>query len=85
MTTPDVRIFRPQLQAELDLVQRRGNNTNVAAVGDEEGLFIVASNGRPWNGNAAPAQPLPTTVVLRGAAEKTVAFAGLPYQVIVRP
>ena len=85
LSTPDVRDFCQQLRAALGVELWRGNDTNFAAVGDEQGLFIVALNGRPWNGNAAPAQPLPTTVVLRGDEEKTVALAGLPYQVIVRP
>ena len=85
LSTSDVRDFCQQLHAALGVELWRGNDTNFAAVGDEEGLFIVASNGRPWSGNAAPAQPLPTTVVLRGDEEKTVALAGLPYQVIVRP
>lgn len=85
LSTPDVRAFCQHLYAALGVELWRGNDTNFAAVGDEVGLFIVARNGRPWNGNAAPAQPLPTTVVLRGAEEKTVAFAGLPYQVVVRP
>lgn len=85
LSTPDVRDFCQQLHAALGVELWRGNDTNFAAVGDEEGLFIVAINGRPWNGNAAPAQPLPTTVVLRGARAKTIEFAGLPYQVIVRP
>lgn len=84
MATPDVRDFCQQLHTELGLDLWRGNDTNFAAVGDEEGLFIVAVNGRPWNGNESPAQPLPTTVVLRGVEEKTVEFAGLPYRVIVR-
>jgi len=84
LSTPDVRDFCQQLHAELGIARWRGNDTNFAAVGDEEGLFIVAVNGRPWNGNASPAQPLPTTVVLRGAAEKMVEFDGLPYQVVAR-
>ena len=85
LATPDVRAFCQQLQTDLGVARWRGNDTNFAAVGDEEGLFIVAVNGRPWNGNAALAQPLPTTVVLRGEEEKTVEFAGLPYRVVVRP
>lgn len=85
VATPDVRDFCQQLQSRLELDRWRGNDTNFAAVGDEEGLFIVAVNGRPWNGNAAPAWPLPTTVVLQGAGAKTVEFAGLPYRIVVRP
>lgn len=84
LATPDVRTFCQQLHADLGVERWRGNDTNFAAVGDEEGLFIVAVNGRPWNGNEAPAQPLPTTVVLRGNVEKTVEFAGLPYGLVVR-
>lgn len=84
LAAPDVRTFCQQLHAALGVNRWRGNDTNFAAVGDEEGLFIVAVNGRLWNGNEAPAQPLPTTVVLRGEEEKTVEFAGLPYRVVVR-
>lgn len=84
LAAPDVRAFCQQLHAALGVDRWRGNDTNFAAVGDEEGLFIVARNGRPWNGNEAPAQPLPTTVILQGQEEKTVEFAGLPYRVVVR-
>lgn len=84
MATPNVRDFCHQLHTTLGLERWRGNDTNFAAVGDEEGLFIVAVNGRPWNGNESPAQPLPTTVVLRGVEEKTVEVAGLPYRVVVQ-
>lgn len=85
LATPDVRDFCQQLHSALGVDRWRGNDTNFAAVGDEEGLFIVAINGRPWNGNAAPARPLPTTVVLRGDEEsKVVMFDGLPYQILVQ-
>lgn len=84
LAAPDVRAFCQQLQTDLGVERWRGNDTHFAAVGDEEGLFIVAVNGRPWNGNAAPAQPLPTTVVLQGQDEKIVEFTGLPYRVMVR-
>ncbi|MEZ4736269.1 MAG: hypothetical protein R3E79_54990 [Caldilineaceae bacterium] len=57
MATPNVRDFCHQLHTTLGLERWRGNDTNFAAVGDEEGLFIVAVNGRPWNGNESPAQP----------------------------
>lgn len=83
LATPDVRALYQQLNRELGVERWRGNETNFAAVGDEEGLFILALNGRPWNGNASPAQPLPTTVVLRGAASHRVTFAELPYEIRV--
>lgn len=85
LATPDVRTFCQHLNSDLGVERWRGNDTTFAAVGDEEGLFIVAVNGRPWNGNDAPAQPLPTTIVLQGDVEKTVEFAELPYRVVVRP
>lgn len=84
MATPDVRSFCQELNTRLGLQRWRGNETNFAAVGDEEGLFIVAATGRPWNGNASPAQPLPTKVVLRGTAPNSVTFDGLPYEVLVQ-
>lgn len=83
LSAPDVRTLYQQLNRELGVERWRGNETNFAAVGDEEGLFILALNGRPWNGNASPAQPLPTTVVLRGAGDRTMTFADLPYQIRV--
>ena len=82
LATPNVGDFLQQLQQQLGLTLWRGNETDFAAVGDEQGLFIVAVNGRPWNGNASPAQPLPTKVVLRGEAAQRVSFAGLPYAVV---
>ena len=82
LAVSNVGDFLQQLQQQLGLTLWRGNETDFAAVGDEQGLFIVAVNGRPWNGNASPAQPLPTKVVLRGEAAQRVSFAGLPYAVV---
>lgn len=84
LATLDVRAFCQQLHTDLGVERWRGNETNFAAVGDEEGLFIVAVNGRPWNGNEAPAHPLPTTVVLQGEESKVFVFDGLPYQILVQ-
>ena len=84
LVTPNVRDFCQQLHTQLGVTRWRGNDTDFAAVGDEEGLFIVAVTGRPWNGSESPAQPLPTKVVLRGAPSTTVTFAGLPYQIVVQ-
>lgn len=84
LATPDVRGFCQQLNARLGLERWRGNDIDFAAVGDEEGLFIVTVNGRIGLAGKWPAQPLPTTVVVRGTKEQTVTFAGLPYQVIVQ-
>jgi len=84
LVTPNVRDFCQQLHTQLGVTRWRGNDTDFAAVGDEEGLFIVAVTGRPWNGSESPAQPLPTKVVLRGTPSTTVTFAGLPYQILVQ-
>lgn len=84
LVTPNVHDFCQQLHTQLGVTRWRGNDTDFAAVGDEEGLFIVAVTGRPWNGTESPAQPLPTKVVLRGAPSSAVAFARLPYAIQVQ-
>ncbi len=85
LATPNVSEFLQQLKQKLGLTLWRGNETDFAAVGDEQGLLIVAVNGRPWNGNASPAQPLPTKIVLREETAQRVIFAGLPYEVVIIP
>ncbi len=84
LATPDVRDFCQQLNTRLGLERWRGNDTDFAAVGDEEGLFIVTVNGRIGLAGKWPAQPLPTTVVLRGAHSTEVMFNNLPYQILVK-
>jgi len=84
LATPHVRDFCQQLKTHLGLERWRGNDTDFAAVGDEDGLFIVAVSGRPWNGNESPAQPLPTKIVLRSDHPCEVNFDSLPYQILVK-
>lgn len=64
------RGFCQQLNARLGLERWRGNDIDFAAVGDEEGLFIVTVNGRIGLAGKWSAHPLPTTVVVRGTKEQ---------------
>lgn len=58
----NVQLFSEQLQRELNLSLWKGNNEDFAAVGDEEGLFIVVQAGRPWFPTDRPAESFPVSV-----------------------
>ena len=54
-------------------VYRGAGSENFSALGDENGLFVVVKQGRIWfpeTGKAA--NPLPITVITKGASEKII-------------
>jgi catechol-2,3-dioxygenase len=76
LATPDVRESCEQLRSQLGITRWRGNDTDFAAMGGEEGLFIVVANGRRWFADGTPARPLPTTVVIGGEQNTRLVFNG---------
>ncbi len=58
----DVRLFSQHLQQEQEIPLWDGDEKKFAALGDEEGLFIVVPLGRPWLPVGPPAKEFPVTV-----------------------
>jgi catechol-2,3-dioxygenase len=81
LATPNVHESCRQLRAQLGITRWRGNDTDFAAMGDEEGLFIVVANGRRWFADGTPAHPLPTTVITHGEKSRRLVFDALSFEV----
>ncbi len=58
----DVRLFSRAIKDELNLKLWKGDEKTFAAVGDEEGLFIIVPIGRPWFPLDTPAEDFPLGV-----------------------
>lgn len=58
----EVRIFSEHVKQELNVQVWRGDEKNFAAIGDEEGLFIIVPVGRPWFPDDRPAREFPVVV-----------------------
>jgi catechol-2,3-dioxygenase len=84
LVTPEVRETCRHLSTQLGFTRWRGNDTDFAAVGAEDGLFIVVATGRRGLAFGEPAQPLPTSVVVRGANNARLMLDDLSYQIDVQ-
>jgi hypothetical protein len=51
----------------------------LTAIGDDHGVVIVAPVGRGWIPVGLPAEPLSTTIVAVGPANREVTLPGGPY------
>lgn len=58
----DVRLFCEHVRSQLSLQLWKGDEKSFAAMGDEEGLFIIVPIGRPWFPVSLPAEKFPLTV-----------------------
>ncbi len=58
----NVQLFSEQLQQELHISVWDKADENFAAVGDEEGMFIIVLAGRPWFPTNRPAEIFPVSV-----------------------
>lgn len=58
----DVRLFSEHIKQELNLRLWDGDERQFAAVGDEEGLFIIVTQKRAWFPVDKPAETHPVTV-----------------------
>jgi catechol-2,3-dioxygenase len=77
----DVPGFSQQLREQLKLNRWKSATEYFEAVGDEEGMFIVVQEQRPWFPTINPAIPLPMQVEVQAAATNSVrhgAFHILP-------
>ncbi len=58
----NVRLFSEHIRRELQLKLWYGDERKFAAVGDEEGLFIIVEKERPWYPVNKPAEDYPLSV-----------------------
>ncbi|GMK47146.1 hypothetical protein PghCCS26_42760 [Paenibacillus glycanilyticus] len=68
---------------ELGIDPWRGNGTNFQPVGDEHGLFIVASQDRSWFPTQTQAEVVPFSVTIAGAQDRRSVIPGYPYEIII--
>ena len=81
LITPAVIETVAVLKRELGLKAWRGaGSESFTAVGDENGLFIVAVEGRAWRPEIIGAKPARIRVKIAGEP-KSYTFAGLPYEI----
>ncbi|MCM3630645.1 hypothetical protein M3194_25260 [Paenibacillus glycanilyticus] len=68
---------------ELGLAPWRGNGTTFQPVGDEHGLFIVATQDRAWFPTQDRAEAAPFSITIAGPSERQVTIPGYPYEIII--
>ncbi|MBC5772544.1 hypothetical protein H8S95_00580 [Pontibacter sp. KCTC 32443] len=64
LAVPDVPAFATELKNKLELSQWKTGNEKFEAVGDAEGLFILAEENRPWFPTKLGAADLPVRVMV---------------------
>ncbi|CAM3094515.1 VOC family protein [Paenibacillus lupini] len=67
---------------ELGFAPWRGNGTTFQPIGDEHGLFIVATIDRAWFPTQDQAEAAPFTVTIAGSNEQVSIIPGYPYKII---
>jgi hypothetical protein len=64
------------LETELELPHFSGDRESFSAVGDDRGLFILVTVGRPWLFTDRPASDAPVRVTIAGAEERELQLPG---------
>jgi hypothetical protein len=86
LVVDDVPAAAAQLKAVAELDQYRNASDRFTALGDERGLLLVMKRGRVISFDAPEKKAMsvfPTSVFLRGAAQRRHAFATYPYRIQV--
>lgn len=73
------------LESELDLPHFDGDRREFSAVGDDRGLFIVVSVGRPWLFTDEPATSAPLRVEIEGEPARELRVPGSDHVIAVAP
>ena len=79
----DVRTAVTFLEEELGLTHFSGDRREFSAVGDDRGLFIVVTVGRPWLFTDRPAPAAPLRVTIAGAGTGTFVVPGSEHMIEV--
>jgi len=67
VVTPNVRATVAEIENGVDIATYKGVSDDFAAVGDEQGLFIVVKTDRAWFNSDRKAEVFPAEAVVRGA------------------
>lgn len=73
------------LSQNLNIDVWRGDITAFAAMGDENGLFIIVPEGRGWLPVGTPATLYPLSVRIAGQTNQTLHLPDSPYQIFMEP
>lgn len=79
----DVQTTVEYLNNNLRLGRYKDSNRSFAAVGDENGLFILSARNRVWLGSQKQAEIFKTEVTIEGTEKGTVNLGSYPYTIIV--
>jgi catechol-2,3-dioxygenase len=71
------------LESELDLPHFSGDRRGFSAVGDDRGLFIVITVGRPWLFTDRPADNAPLRVTIEGPEPRRATVPGSSHSIEV--
>ncbi|NIK70644.1 ring-cleaving dioxygenase [Paenibacillus sp. BK720] len=83
MPVADVPTAVRYCREELGLEPWRGNGADFQPVGDEHGLFIVASLDRSWFPTQTQAEAAPFTITIAGSLDRRSVIPGYPYEIIL--
>lgn len=78
----DVTSTKDMMNSHLKLDAYKDSNASFAAVGDEQGLFILSSYKRIWLGSEKQAQIFKTEVTIEGDIKGTTYLDSYPYSII---
>ncbi len=79
----DVPVRVAALEGALGIAAYKERSATFAPLGDEQGLLIVVTAGRPWFPTATRAVVAPARLTLRGAREAHDRMPSLPYEITV--
>jgi len=84
LVVPDVSTTRELLRSKFSLTEYKNYHDRFAAVGDEEGLFILSVHKRIWLGSDKSAEIFKTEVIIEHNTETEYSFLDLPYKISVK-
>jgi catechol-2,3-dioxygenase len=84
MPVPDVKIFNDELNEKFGEKLWSGNLESFAAIGDQNGLFIVVTTHRNWFPTDKPCNIFPLTVKIENKKSVIAAMVHSSYKIIVK-
>jgi len=81
----DVSARADALTATLGIPHYKEHGDAFDPLGDDQGLFIVVKEGRPWLPTETPATVAPVRLTIRGARARRYQAPGLPYAIDILP
>ncbi|MDI4643607.1 VOC family protein [Cohnella hashimotonis] len=79
LVVSDVNKVKDAMHADCFINEYKNGHESFAAVGDEDGLFILSATGRVWLGSDIKAQVFKTEVTVEGSQAGVYAVGEYPY------